>query len=446
MKNLFFLFALSVFQLGAQEAISPIVKECQKATDPKACSSEKWAEFEKSLQATLEASSGFSIADSLYVRFKVTGEGNAEVAESFALISKVTLLNVVEALKDKAIDLKPSLEDQFYEWAWETKFDDNFSNYESIEDVDRYPQMKECNDFNSKGQKGCFRYILFKAQEQIKKEGVNDNAVFNLYIKNGTVVGVKVVQLPLSKTLADRIVGAVNEKLQAMATPVSREGSDEFFVNMKFHIFGDSLARWNLQAERLTYLQKLNNKVPFIVEVLEIEKINFQRQKKAGADYVLSQLKTIGLDTVSEFRLGSFVYSVDSIRNYKEELTEDGNRVNNFGVVESVPIFNGCVQYKGDNEKLKICFQNEIMLFVSKTFVYPKEARYKGIQGKGYVSFVVEKDGRIDNIDFLKGSNILLDLECIRVISELPDMHSSAVHRGKPVRISFTMPINAKLQ
>ncbi|MDZ7848833.1 MAG: energy transducer TonB [Owenweeksia sp.] len=71
-------------------------------------------------------------------------------------------------------------------------------------------------------------------------------------------------------------------------------------------------------------------------------------------------------------------------------------------------------------------------------------ARQMGLEGKVYVSFVVEKDGSISNVEVLRGVDPLLDDEAIRVINKLPDM-TPAKQRGKPVRMSFTMPINAKL-
>ncbi len=447
MKNLFFLFALSVFQLGAQEAISPIVKDCEKATDPKACSIEKWAEFEKSLQATLEASSGFAIADSLYLKFTVSDKGKVKIEESFAMISKVTLLSVEGVLKEKGVELKPTSGSETYVWVWNMVLPDNFSYYESFYEVRSYPEMIECKSFNSTGRRGCSDYILYKTKEELLDEGVNEHARFKVYFKEGQVVAIEAVQMPVSKTMADRVVLSANEMMVKMATESSRKRSDEFYAYMDFEFTGDSLKRWKMRMERLDYLKGIKSPTPFLKEVLDIQSAVFSKQKEVGNRFLMGQLAEIDFDTKEQFRMGSFVYSLDSIKNYKyEEGDTLGTEGLNFEIVEHKPLFKGCAEFKGDNESAEKCFNRGISTHVAKNFIFSETARRKGIQGKVYTSFVIEKDGEVSNVSIVRGVHQLLDLECIRVISEIPEMDSPAVQRGKPVRISFTMPINAKLQ
>ena len=72
-------------------------------------------------------------------------------------------------------------------------------------------------------------------------------------------------------------------------------------------------------------------------------------------------------------------------------------------------------------------------------------ARQMGIQGRVYINFVIEKDGSISNAQVIRGVDPLLDDEAVRVVNSLPKM-TPAKQRGKPVRMQFTLPINAKLQ
>lgn len=125
----------------------------------------------------------------------------------------------------------------------------------------------------------------------------------------------------------------------------------------------------------------------------------------------------------------------------EEEVSDE---VLSFAVVESVPIFPGCEDAKDNNER-KMCFQQKILVFVSQNFEFPEMARQMGIQGRVYVNFVIEKNGSISGVEVVRGVDPLLDDEAVRVVKKLPKL-TPAKQRGKPVRMSFTLPINAKLQ
>jgi len=125
----------------------------------------------------------------------------------------------------------------------------------------------------------------------------------------------------------------------------------------------------------------------------------------------------------------------------EEEVSDE---VLSFAVVESVPIFPGCEDAK-DNDERKTCFQQKVLIFVSNNFEFPEMAKEMGIQGRVYVNFVIEKNGSITNVEIVRGVDPLLDDEAVRVVKKLPKL-IPAKQRGKPVRMSFTLPINAKLQ
>lgn len=124
-----------------------------------------------------------------------------------------------------------------------------------------------------------------------------------------------------------------------------------------------------------------------------------------------------------------------------EEISDE---VLSFAVVESVPVFPGCEDAVTNDEK-KMCFNQKIMQYVARNFEFPEMARQMGIQGRVYVSFVVERNGSFSNIEVLRGVDPLLDEEAIRVVKSMPKVEP-AKQRGKPVRMNFTLPINARLQ
>ncbi len=60
--------------------------------------------------------------------------------------------------------------------------------------------------------------------------------------------------------------------------------------------------------------------------------------------------------------------------------------------------------------------------------------------GKVFVSFVVEKDGSIQNVKVEKGVSSILDEEAMRVVRNMPKW-TPAMKDGKEVRTSLTLPI-----
>jgi protein TonB len=83
--------------------------------------------------------------------------------------------------------------------------------------------------------------------------------------------------------------------------------------------------------------------------------------------------------------------------------------------------------------------------YLGKNMKYPPIARDNNIQGRVYVSFVVEKNGAITDVRVLRGIGGGCDEEAIRVVKSMPKW-SAGKQRGKPVRVRFNLPIVFKLQ
>jgi TonB family protein len=82
--------------------------------------------------------------------------------------------------------------------------------------------------------------------------------------------------------------------------------------------------------------------------------------------------------------------------------------------------------------------------FLQYNLVYPSDAEKKRIQGKVFVTFVVEKDGTLSNITLARGVSADIDAEALRVIKNSPRW-VPGVQNGRLVRVQFSMPINFKL-
>lgn len=87
---------------------------------------------------------------------------------------------------------------------------------------------------------------------------------------------------------------------------------------------------------------------------------------------------------------------------------------------------------------------NAMFDFIQKNVKYPASAKEKGIEGKVYVQFVVEKDGSISDINILRGVSKDIDSEAVRVIKAMPKW-KPGIQKGKPVRVQYTMPFKFQL-
>ena len=112
-----------------------------------------------------------------------------------------------------------------------------------------------------------------------------------------------------------------------------------------------------------------------------------------------------------------------------------------FAVIEDVPIYPGCERVK--KSERRNCFQEKINKHIRKNFRYPDIAQEMGIQGRVYVSFIINKDGTIGSVR-MRGPDKNLEKEAARIINRLPTM-TPGKQRGRPVRVPFSIPITFKL-
>ena len=75
---------------------------------------------------------------------------------------------------------------------------------------------------------------------------------------------------------------------------------------------------------------------------------------------------------------------------------------------------------------------------------YPEEAEKNGIGGMVYVQFVIDTTGKVVEPKVIKSVSPELDAEALRVVSEMPAW-KPGMQRGKPVQVSFTLPVIFKL-
>lgn len=85
-----------------------------------------------------------------------------------------------------------------------------------------------------------------------------------------------------------------------------------------------------------------------------------------------------------------------------------------------------------------------LMTEIATNVKYPEEAKTKGIQGKVYVSFVIDEQGKVTDAKIARGVEPSLDKESLRVVNELKTWKPGK-EKGQVVKVAHTIPINYAL-
>ncbi len=118
---------------------------------------------------------------------------------------------------------------------------------------------------------------------------------------------------------------------------------------------------------------------------------------------------------------------IEEIEEEVEEVVEDKI----FTVVEQNPEFPGGIA--------------EFQKYLSKNIQYPSLAKEAGISGTVYATFVVGKDGSINDVKILRGIGGGCDEEAVKKLKKMPKW-SPGKQRGKPVKVQFNVPVRFTLQ
>jgi len=103
-----------------------------------------------------------------------------------------------------------------------------------------------------------------------------------------------------------------------------------------------------------------------------------------------------------------------------------------FVIVEDMPKFKG-----GDI--------NTFREWVQKRVRYPELAAENGIQGRVFITFVVETNGTVSNVSVSRSVDQLLDDAAKEAVMASPKWEPG-MQRGRPVRVRYSIPIIFQLQ
>jgi protein TonB len=115
---------------------------------------------------------------------------------------------------------------------------------------------------------------------------------------------------------------------------------------------------------------------------------------------------------------------------------------------ERMPVF-GEECYGLSSDERRICSDRALLTFVQSRVGYPALARENGIQGTVVVSFTVEKDGSISDVEAVRevaGGCTAAALKAVNAINEEKERFKPGIQGGLPVRVRFNLPVKFSLQ
>ena len=118
----------------------------------------------------------------------------------------------------------------------------------------------------------------------------------------------------------------------------------------------------------------------------------------------------------------------DSVVTWQVEPKEEPDDV--FMVVENPPEFPGGTM--------------ALLDFLRTNVNYPAECKENKVEGRVFVSFIVEKDGSINSPKVILGADPALDAEALRVVKMMPNWNPG-YQCGEAVRVQYTVPMNFRL-
>jgi hypothetical protein len=143
-----------------------------------------------------------------------------------------------------------------------------------------------------------------------------------------------------------------------------------------------------------------------------------------NSDTLSTQIDTISNEYKSNSENNPNPDNYESIDFSQENESNNDENIYNTSEIEFKPDFPGGI--------------GNFYKYIGKNFQVPDE---KGLSGKVFVSFVIEKDGSLTDIKVIKDIGFGTGQEAVRVLESSPRW-KPAEQNGKKVRVLYSLPIN----
>lgn len=162
-----------------------------------------------------------------------------------------------------------------------------------------------------------------------------------------------------------------------------------------------------------------------------------------------SGVYTLNVTNVNDYKINEVIVlsltgkGTDAPSDEIVEITSTGSnfkdKVENeevFFIVENMPAF------PADDENGS---QANFREYLSENIQYPQVALDKGIEGRLFVQFIIDKEGYVRDAKVVRNLHPALDQEALRLVYSSPRW-KPGTQRGRPVNVSFTFPIMFKIK
>ena len=185
-----------------------------------------------------------------------------------------------------------------------------------------------------------------------------------------------------------------------------------------------------IKVEPEKVVERVKSSVKFTAPVIKKDSEVKPEDELKTQDQLMDNKAAIGsFDVKGNDDANGEVLKAKEVIAQPEPPKQEENKV--FDVVEQMPSF------PGGNSAL--------MQYLSSNVRYPVVAQENGVQGRVVVSFVVEKDGSITDVNVVRGVDPSLDKEAARVVKSMPNWIPGK-QNGSAVRVKYNVPVSFKLQ
>ncbi len=145
---------------------------------------------------------------------------------------------------------------------------------------------------------------------------------------------------------------------------------------------------------------------------------------------------------------------VDDNVEIEDELEIEDTEADEETIIDVQPLIEATEEEEEDTEEIFLIVEEApefpggtraLYKYISTHVRYPVIAQENGVQGKVYVKFVVNEEGKVSNATITRGVDQSLDSEALRVVNSLPRFKPGK-QRGRPVKVFYDALINFQLQ
>ena len=185
-----------------------------------------------------------------------------------------------------------------------------------------------------------------------------------------------------------------------------------------------------VKVEEQKVVEKVKSSVKFTPPVIKKDdEVKPEEELKSQEDLNKTNTAIGSFDVKGNDETGGEVLKAKEVIAQPEPPKEEETKV--FDVVEVMPTFPGG--------------QQALFEWLSKNIKYPVVAEENGVQGRVIVTFVVERNGSITDVQVAKSVDPSLDKEAVRVVKAMPHWIPGK-QNGSAVRVKFTVPVTFRLQ